>query len=145
MGSQLDKFKVWLFVVVVVVEICSTLKTISCQWGTLYMILVTVVAISVPMHWSNRRLTDPEPQQKGSSSRLIRRSWLAATGGDDKTPDMIGRTDTVFFFSRDCFPCGLMAPPATDWDGAGTEQRYGGSCYSTEKKRDCTPNTSGFW
>lgn len=50
MGSRMDKFKVWLFVVVVVVEICSTLKPISCQWGTLYMILVTVVAISVPMH-----------------------------------------------------------------------------------------------
>lgn len=57
---------------------------------------------------------------------------------------MIGRTDTVLFFSRDCFPCGLMAPPATDRDGAGTKQRDEGSCNTTEKKGDYTPNTSGF-
>lgn len=49
-------------------------------------------------------------------------------------------------FSRDCFPCGLMAPPATDWDGAGTERRYGGSCNTTEEKKAITPQIpAGFW
>lgn len=106
---------------------------------------MTVESIGAPMHWSNRRLTDPEPQQKGLSSRLKRGSWLVAAGGAPKTQDMICQKDTLLFFSRDCFPCGLMAPPATDWDGAGTEKQYGGSCNTTEEKKAITPQIpAGF-
>lgn len=64
---------------------------------------------------------------------------MAATGADLETSRVIGRRLAVLFFSRDCFPCGLMAPPATDGDEAGTEQRYGGSCYTTERKRRLQP------
>lgn len=89
-----------------------------------------------------RTLTEGE---QGSSSCLVRRLWLAVADVAHETPSVIGQSDPLRFFSRDCFPCGLMAPPATDWDGAGTQQWYGGSCSTTEEKKAITPQIpAGF-